>query len=122
MARLASVVKQGFYPAHPEAIAGILRHLKFPDPPPDPNFKLEDVNILDPCAGEGKALVQLAEGLGVSWGQVFAIELNARRAARIAAAYPDARLLGPCSFRSDPLCKSGRRVLYEGLSSNRTAP
>jgi hypothetical protein len=89
MARLASVVKQGFYPAHPEAIAGILRHLKIPDPPPDPKFKPEDINILDPCAGEGKALVQLAEGLGVSQGHVFAVELNASRAARIAEAHPD---------------------------------
>ena len=68
MARLASVVKQGFFPAPPEAIAGILRHLKIPDPPPDSRFKAEDVNILDPCAGEAKALVQLAEGLGVSTG------------------------------------------------------
>src|SRR5439155_16294778 len=82
MARLASVLKQGFYPAPPEAIAGILRHLKIPDPPPDQKFKPEDVNILDPCAGEARALVQLAEGLGVSKDHVFAIELNASRAAR----------------------------------------
>jgi hypothetical protein len=54
MARLASILKQGFYPALPEAIAGILRHLKIPDPPPDQKFKPEDVNILDPCAGEAK--------------------------------------------------------------------
>jgi hypothetical protein len=60
MARLASVMKQGFHPAPPEAIAGILRHLKIPDPPPDPK-KGEDINILDPCAGEGKAPVQLAD-------------------------------------------------------------
>jgi hypothetical protein len=66
LARIASVVKQGFYPAPPAAIAGILRHLKVPDPPPDSKFKREDINVLDPCAGEGKALVQFAEGLGVS--------------------------------------------------------
>jgi len=48
MARLASVVKQGYFPAPPEAVAGILRHLKIPDPPPDCRFKAEDVNILDP--------------------------------------------------------------------------
>jgi hypothetical protein len=45
MARLASVIKQGFHPAPPEAIAGILRHLKIPDPPPDPK-KAKDINIL----------------------------------------------------------------------------
>src|SRR5260370_3366527 len=98
MARLASILKQGFYPAPPEAIAGILRHLKIPDPPPDQKFKLEDLNILDPCSGEGKALVQLAEALGVSSGHVFPVELNASRAARIAQAYPEVRLLGPFSL------------------------
>ena len=98
MARIASVVNQGFHPGPPDAVAGILRHLKIPDPAPDPKFKREDVNILDRCAGEAKALVQLAEGLGVSWGHVFAIELNASRSARIAESYPDVRQLGPCSF------------------------
>jgi len=58
--RLLGQVKQGYFPAPPAAIAGILRHLKIPDPPPEPKFKPEDINILDPCAGEGKALVQLA--------------------------------------------------------------
>jgi Uncharacterised methyltransferase family (DUF6094) len=82
MARLASIVKQGFYPVPPEAIAGIFRHLKIPEPPPDPKSKAGEINILDPCAVEGKALVQLAEGLGVSTGHVFAVELNASRTAR----------------------------------------
>jgi hypothetical protein len=91
--RLAGQIRQGNFPAPPEAIAGILRHLKIPDPPPDSRFKRENVNILDPCAGEAKALVRLAEGLGVSDDHVFAIELNASRAARIAESYPDIRLL-----------------------------
>ena len=97
--RLVAQAKQGFYPAPPEAIAGILKHLRRPVVP-DPRFKVDDVNILDPCAGEAKALAQLAEGLGVSKDHVFAIELNASRAARIATAYPDVRLLGPCSFEA----------------------
>jgi hypothetical protein len=112
MARLASVLKQGFYPAPPEAIAGILRHLKIPDPPPDPKFKPEDVNVLDPCAGEGKALAQLAEGLGVSWGRVFAVELNASRAARIAEAYPDVRLLGLCTFEATRSTRHSFSMIY----------
>ena len=112
MARIASVIKQGYYPAPPEAIAGILRHLKIPDPPPDPKFKPEDVNILDPCAGEAKALVQLAEGLGVSKGHVFAVELNASRAARIAEAYPDVRLLGPCSFEATRITRHSFSLVY----------
>jgi len=112
MARLASVVKQGFHPAPPEAIAGVLRHLKIPDPPPDPKFKREDLNVLDPCAGEAKALVQLAEGLGVSWGHVFAVELNASRSARIAEAYPDVRLLGPCSFEATRITRHSFSLVY----------
>jgi hypothetical protein len=112
MARLASVVKQGFHPAPPEAIAGILKHLKMPDPPPDPKFKPEDVNILDPCAGEGKALVQIAEGLGISTGHVFAVELNASRAARITEVYPDVRLLCPCSFEGTRITRHSFSLVY----------
>jgi hypothetical protein len=112
MARIASVLKQGFYPAPPAAIAGILRHLKIPDPPPDSKFKSEDINVLDPCAGEGKALVQLAEGLGVSKDRVFAIELNASRAARIAEAYPEVRLLGPCSFEGTRITRQSFSLGY----------
>jgi hypothetical protein len=111
MARLASVMKQGVHPAPTEAIAGILRHLKIPDPPPDPR-KGEDINILDPCAGEEKALAQLAEGLGVSTGHVFAVELNASGAARIAAAYPDVRLLGPCSFEATRITRHSFSLVY----------
>ena len=112
MARIASVVKQGFYPAPASAIAGILLHLKIPDPPTDSKFKPEDINILDPCAGEGKALVQLAEGLGVSKDHVFAVELNASRAARIAEAYPDIRLLGPCSFEATRITRHSFSLVY----------
>jgi hypothetical protein len=84
MAGLASVVKQGYFPAPPEAVARILVHLRIPDPPPESRFKAEDINILDPCTGEARALVQIAEGLGVSKSHAFAVELNARRAAVIA--------------------------------------
>jgi hypothetical protein len=112
MARLASAVKQGFHPAPPEAIAGILKHLKMPNPPPDPKFKVDDVTVLDPCAGEGKALVQLAEGLGISNGHIFAIELNAGRAARIAEAYPDVRLLGPCSFEATRITRHSYSLVF----------
>jgi hypothetical protein len=110
--RLAGQVKQGYFPAPPSAIAGILKHLKVPDPPPDEKFKVDDINVLDPCAGEAKALVQIAEGLGVSSGHVFAIELNASRAARIAEAYPDVRLLGPCSFEATRITRHSFSLVY----------
>jgi hypothetical protein len=110
--RLAGQVRHGFFPAPAEAIAGILKHLKMPDPPLDQKWKAEDVNILDPCAGEGKALVQLAEGLGVLPGHVFAIELNASRAARIAECYADVRLLGPCSFEATRITRHSFSMVY----------
>jgi hypothetical protein len=109
---MASVLKQGFHPAPPAAIAGVLRYLRIPDPPPDSKFTPEDVNILDPCAGEARALVQFAEGLGVSNAHVFAVELNASRAARIAQAYPDVRLLGPCSFEATRITRHSFSLVY----------
>ena len=109
--RLAGQIRHGFYPAPPEAIAGILKHLRRPVEP-DPRFKVDDVNILDPCAGEAKALVQIAEGLGVSKDHVFAVELNASRAARIAEAYPDVRLLGPCSFEATRITRHSFSLVY----------
>jgi hypothetical protein len=112
MARLASVVKQGYFPAPLEAITGILRHLRIPDPPPDSRFKAEDVNILDPCAGEAKALVQIAEGLGVLPGHIFAVELNASRVATIAESHPEVRLLGPCSFQGTRITRHSFSLIY----------
>jgi Uncharacterised methyltransferase family (DUF6094) len=111
LARNASVIKQGFYPAPPEVIAGILRHLRGPLEP-DPRFKVDDINILDPCAGEAKALVQIAEGLGVSNDHVFAIELNVRRSATIAQNHPDVKLLGPCSFEATRITRHSFSMIY----------
>ena len=110
--RLIAQAKHGFYPAAPEAIAGILRHLKIPDPPPDSKFKREDVNVLDPCAGEAKALVQLAEGLGVSRHRSYAVELNVRRAGGIAENYPEVNLLGPCSFEATRITRHSFSLVY----------
>ena len=110
--RLIAQAKQGYYPAPPKSIAGILRHLRIPDPPPDSKLTRDDVNVLDPCSGESKALVQLAEGLGASLGHVFAIELNASRAARTAEAYPEIRLLGPCSFEATRITKHSFSLVY----------
>jgi hypothetical protein len=110
--RLLGQVKQGYFPAPPAAIAGVLRHLKIPDPPPDSKFNRQDFNVLDPCAGEGKALVQFAEGLGVSKDHVFVIELNASRSARFAEAYPDVRLLGPCSFEATRITRHSFSLIY----------
>jgi Uncharacterised methyltransferase family (DUF6094) len=110
--RLIAQAKHGYFPALPKAIAGILRHLKIPDPPPDSKFKREDVTILDPCAGAGQALVQIAEGLGVSRYHTYAVELNARRAALIAEHYPEIKLLGPCSFQGTRISRHSFSLVY----------
>jgi hypothetical protein len=57
--RLIAQAKQGFYPAPPAAIAGILRHLNIPDRPPGSKFKPEDLSVLDPCAGEAKTVATI---------------------------------------------------------------
>ena len=56
--------------------------------------------------------MQIAEGLGVSKDHVFAVELNASRAARIAEAYPDIRLLGPCSFEATRITRHSFSLVY----------
>jgi len=87
MARLMSQIKGGYYAAAPEAVAAVLQRLR----PPDRGECL----ILDPCAGEGKALVQLAEGLkAVPYG----IELSEDRAAMVRELLPEGQSLAPADF------------------------
>jgi hypothetical protein len=106
--RLAGVCKQGYYPAPPQAIAAVLLHLKPPpDPPPDGHLSL---NILDPCAGEGKALTDIRQGLSLS--RAYAVELNASRAERIRANHPEITLLGPASFHSSRISPKGFGLVY----------
>jgi len=72
MARLMSQVKGGFYAAAPEAVAAVLERLRPP--------AAGEIVIFDPCAGEGRALLQLAHGLrAVPYG----IELSEDRAATV---------------------------------------
>ena len=87
MARLMSQVKGGYYAAAPEAVAAVLDRLR----PPDDGECL----ILDPCAGEAKALLQLAAGLkGVPYG----IELSEDRAAIVRESLPEGQALAPADF------------------------
>jgi hypothetical protein len=71
-------------PPHPRRSLLSFKHLRRPVIP-DLRFKFDDLNILDPCAGEAKALVQIAEGLAVSPGRIYAVELNVTKASTIAA-------------------------------------
>lgn len=91
--RLAAQAKQGYYPAHPDAIAGILKHLRIA-----PGKTPGDCCVLDPCAGEGLAIRQLAQGLGIPESKVYACELDAGRAARVREHMPESQVLGPATF------------------------
>jgi hypothetical protein len=82
-----SQVKGGYYAAAPEAVAAVLERLR----PPDDG----ECVILDPCAGEAKALLQLAEGLhGIPYG----IELSEDRAAVVKDSLPEGQALAPADF------------------------
>ena len=87
MARLMSQVKGGYYAAAPEAVAAVLERLRSPEQ--------GDCLVLDPCAGEGKALRQLAAGLkAVPYG----IELSEDRAATVRESLPEGQALAPADF------------------------
>ena len=87
MARLMSQIKGGYYAAAPAAVAAVLDRLR----PPDAG----DCVLLDPCAGEGHALLQLAQGLhAVPYG----IELSEDRAALVRESLPEVQSLAPADF------------------------
>lgn len=87
MARLMSQIKGGYYPAPPEAVAAVMERLRPPDRGCCP--------ILDPCAGEGSALLQLAKGLRAV---PFGIELSEDRAAVLRESLPEGQALAPADF------------------------
>lgn len=87
--RLAGQRKMGFYPAPPEAIALAASRLRAPGRP---------FALLDPCAGEGLAVRQLAELLGCRPADVHAIELDEGRAEALRANLPGSQTLAPASF------------------------
>lgn len=67
MARLASQEKAGFYPLPPTVTELITTHIRAP----------HGGRILDPCCGEGVALVTLAKELNL---EPYGVELNIDRA------------------------------------------
>jgi predicted RNA methylase len=93
MARLACEAKAGFYPISPVAVEGILKHVYLAD-------KSREHTIIDPCCGQGKAIQQLALGLGVPEEFVYCVELDKQRAQDTRDLMPKANVLGPASFFS----------------------
>src|SRR5438552_2581194 len=65
LVRLAAQMRGGFYPAHERAVALAATLLRAPAGQP--------FAILDPCAGQGAAIRQLAEQLGCPPEMAFAI-------------------------------------------------
>lgn len=94
--RLAAQAKQGFYPANGAAIQELLKHLCCRAP--DPTKKFDTINILDPCAGQGVAIRDIAVGLGVPEDHVYTVELDSGRSEDIKALMPKSQHLGPAGF------------------------
>jgi hypothetical protein len=78
----------GFYPCPPEAITALRGNLRAPAVP---------WSLLDPCAGNGAAVAQLAGLLGCDQANVHAIELDEGRAAKLHATLPQGHVLAPAS-------------------------
>jgi Uncharacterised methyltransferase family (DUF6094) len=87
MARLMSQIKGGYYAANPIAVAAVLARLQ----PPDAGECL----VFDPCAGEGHALRQVAQGLNAV---PYGIELSEDRAALVRESLPEGQSLAPADF------------------------
>jgi predicted RNA methylase len=94
--RIAGQAKAGFYPIHSEVMAVIAKHLY--TRLPSPEKPKDTLQIIDPCAGEGLAIKQLACALAIPNDHVYAVELDGKRVERIKENIPGARVLGPVSF------------------------
>jgi hypothetical protein len=78
----------GYYPCPAEAVAMAAARLRAPRGP---------WSLVDPCAGEGKAVGQLAEALGCRPEAVHAVELDEGRGRALRENLPEARILAPAS-------------------------
>lgn len=96
----------GYFPAPPQALDAVLKHLRMPE------HKTEQIFAIDPCAGEGLAIRQIAEGLAIPPANVHAIELDAGRAERAKENLPEANVLGPASFLGTSITGSSFGFAY----------
>ena len=90
--REAGRMKAGYYPCPPEAIADACQYLRVEDP--------ATCHVLDPCAGAGDAIAQIARFLGIPGPNVWCVELDAGRGdeCRQHPVMPGANVLAPASF------------------------
>lgn len=104
MARLASQIKAGFYPIPPEALKHILKALAFEG----------DINVLDPCAGKGKALKQIVDYVGKNTefeAHPYAIELDEGRAQTVRQAFGE-NALAPADCYNCQITAGSVQLLY----------
>src|SRR5208337_4035970 len=94
--RLAGQQRLGFYPAHPQAIAELVKHLRCK--PPDPAKKADSCCVIDPCCGKGEAIKQIADALGVPESNVFTVELDPERGKAVKELIPGGNHISPASF------------------------
>jgi hypothetical protein len=87
--RLAGQAKAGYFPCPPDAVAVALQQLHVVD---------STAPLLDPCAGQGAAIKQLADGLRAASEAIHVVELDEGRAAILRETLPDAKVLSPASF------------------------
>jgi Uncharacterised methyltransferase family (DUF6094) len=87
--RLAGQAKAGYFPCPPDAVAVALKRIRLVDP---------TAPLLDPCAGQGAAIKQIADGLRAASNATHVIELDEGRAAILRQTLPDAKVLAPASF------------------------
>lgn len=103
--RLAGQAKLGYFAIPPEVTSLILKHLSVADEHRD------RITMLDPCCGEGAALKQLSEGLGVKPDRVYGVELDRERAKAAEEALPEAKIL--CgSFMGIHLTGTSQSLVY----------
>lgn len=94
----------GYYPCPPQAIETILPRLKCSDP--------SHVCLLDPCAGEGAAIKQLADAIGVPHNKTWLVELDRLRGDACRTAMPEATVLAPASFLSSRVKRRSFSLVY----------
>ncbi len=95
----------GFYPFPPACLPLLAKHL---EPPEDP----ESCFVLDPCAGKGVAVSELARHLHVPPENVYAVELSQSRTTDLRREYPQMRILGPAPFAGTGISYNAFSLIY----------
>jgi hypothetical protein len=106
--RLEAQKKMGFYSIPPEVMELLATHLAVPEK------NKGQVTILDPCAGEGKAINQLVNAIGVEHTSVYICELEDGRAEECRKLMPEANVLGPgaASYHQAKLTPRSMSAIY----------